>query len=311
MTFLDIQRMMKNAINYLVSIQKEDGSWQDYLLPVGGSDQWVTAFTGLGVVQASRMLGCRKGIEAAYRSAEFLQLSQNYSAGWGFNRNVGTDADSTAHAVRLLRELSVPVRPENVACLMMHYHESGGFKTYCNTSEWGKPHPEVTAAVGLALDDASLQGIRESLLSYCRSTRLPDGTWPTYWWRNHQYGTFYMLELYERLVEPVFLNYGEPNIENQTSLDLAWSLGIMLTIQKNDGRNNYLLNSAVETLADMQKDSGAWPGSPSLRVTDRSCSKPWISPKGQYYSDFNCTITTSSVLRVLARFIKTVQSNVA
>lgn len=287
-------------MDYLILKQKEDGSWRDYCLPVGESDQWVTAFTALGITQASRKLGYSKGIEAVYRSAEFLQKFQEYSFGWGFNRHVGVDADSTAHAIRLLRELKIDVRRGDEDCLMLHYDGQGAFRTYCAGSEWGKPHPDVTAAAGLALNDVSLERIREHLLRYCRAIRLPNGSWPTYWWRNHQYGTFYMLELYEKLAEPVSLESIKIDITKvQSCFDLAWSLGILLIL----GEKTPFFDWAVQTLFNMQKDSGAWPGSPSLRVTHPNCGEPWNTPRGKYYTDINGTITTSSALRVLARLL--------
>jgi len=298
MALTKVQQMMKNAIDYLLLEQREDGSWRDYRLPVGESDQWVTAFTALGVIQASRKLDYHKGIEAAYRSAGFLQDFQEYNAGWGFNRHVGIDADSTAHVIRLLRELRIEVKHRDEDCLMLHYDGQGAFRTYRKNSEWGKPHPDVTAAAGLALNDVSLQHVREDLLKYCRAVRLPDGSWPTYWWRNHQYGTYYMLELYERLGEPVSLDPNKMNVTIQSCFDLAWSLGILLITK---GKTPFL-KWAAQTLFNMQEVSGAWSGSPSLRVTDPSCGEPWNSPVGEYYTDINCAITTSSVLRVLSRF---------
>lgn len=296
-TLAKIPQLMKNAIDYLILIQNEDGSWHDYRLPVGESDQWVTAFTALGITQASRRLDYSKGIEAAYRSVEFLQKNQGYRFGWGFNRHVGVDADSTAHVIRLFRELKIDVRSEDEDCLILHYDGQGAFRTYRVDSEWGKPHPDVTAAAGLALNDFSLKYIREHLLRYCRAIRLTDGSWPTYWWRNHQYGTYYMLELYERLGEPVSLELSKIIVTIQSCFDLAWSLGILLIL----GKKTPFFEWAVQTLFDMQEDLGAWPGSPSLRVTEPNCVEPWNSPSGEYYTDINSTITTSSVLRVLSR----------
>jgi hypothetical protein len=108
-----------------------------------------------------------------------------------------------------------------------------------------------------------------------------------------------MLELYEKLGEPVSLEPSKINVTIQSCFDLAWSLGILLIL----GKKTPFFDWAVQTLFDMQEDSGAWPGSSSLRVTEPNCREPWNSPSGEYYTDINSTITTSSVLRVLSRFL--------
>lgn len=296
---VELKQMIVNAIDYLISKQERDGSWRDYCLPVGESDQWVTAFTALGVAQASYKLDHGKGIDAAYRSAEFLKIFQEYDSGWGFNRQVGVDADSTAHAIRLLRELNLNVNQKDDNCLMKHYNRRGAFRTYCVDSEWGSPHPDVTAAAGLALSDGSLKHIREDLIRYCKAARLNNGAWPTYWWRNNQYGTFYMLELYEKMDEPISLDPRKIEVRIQSCFDLAWSIGIMSFLKK----STLSIDRVIQFLRLEQEVSGAWPGSPSLRVTEPTCKEPWISSQGSYYTDANSTITTSSVLRVLSRLL--------
>ena len=81
--------------------------------------------------------------------------------------------------------------------------------------------------------------------------------------------------------------------------DFAWALGILYILKQ----NTYHFDKAFQSLFDMQENSGAWRGSPSLRVTDPACQKPWISPEGEYYTDYMGTITTSSVIRILSKFL--------
>ncbi len=294
-----IEHMIERAIDYLIDIQNSDGSWTDYCLPVGTSDQWVTAYTALGMLYASRMTNNEKGISSACHAVQFLKEFQTYKAGWGYNRNTGVDADTTAHVIRLFRDLNIEVRSEDEECLMQHYNHNGGFSTYCNKSNWGKPHPDVTAAASLALENDRLQSIKPELLNYCDSIRLHDGSWPTYWWRNNLYGTYYMLELYDRLDAPIFLIAQNIKINIHSCFDFAWALGVLNILKQ----NTYPYDKAFQSLFDMQENSGAWNGSPSLRVTDPACPKPWISPQGEYYTDHMGTITTSSVIRVLSKFL--------
>jgi squalene cyclase len=328
-----IKPCMIQAIDYLISMQKRDGSWHEYCLPiVGESDQWVTAFSALGVLKASQMLGYQKGINAAYHAAEFLESSRIYwlgnpndeevdesdhteyaiyllkrlmpnakglSFGWGYNKIAGIDADSTAHAMRLFQELGLALDQGAEDCLLMHYDGNGAFKTYYVDSEWGSSHPDVTASAGLALSSNSLQRIRESLLRYCYSIRMSDGTWPNYWWRNNLYGTYYMMELLEKLGINISLDLSIASVKVQSWFDLAWYIGIQ-SFQKHD-ISSYDQN--LQILMQNQNESGSWSGSASLRMTAPECREPWVVCKGEYYIDSNGIITTASVLKVLFRLI--------
>ena len=290
-----LHESMNRAVAYLLCIQDEDGGWRDYQLPVGASDQWVTAFTGLGLTAAADCLDSASALSGAARAAEFLLSRQAYDCGWGYNREVGVDADSTAHALLLFRALGIRVRDKDEACLLAHRREDGGFSTYVEGTAWGLSHPEVSTAAGLALGDRSLAMVRSGLLEYCRSCRLEDGSWPTYWWRNHGYGTCYMLMLYERLgicIEPT----RSMPVRIDSCFDFAWSLGCLAYMDCSPGE----IIVPVESLHLLQEPCGRWPGSASLRATDPHCPAPWVSPQGVYYTDGNATITTASVLRVLS-----------
>jgi hypothetical protein len=294
-----IRKRIRSAIDYLLTIQNKDGSWRDYCLPVGESDQWVTAFTALGVMEASRKIDYRDGVNAAQRGAEFLLKCQVYEAGWGYNRHVGVDADSTAHALLLFRGLDIPVAQKDELCLIAHRNDNGVFCTYISDSGWGMPHPEVTAAAALALSQDSLEEIRDRLIDYSNACRLSTGEWPTYWWRNHQYGTYYMLAMRKRLGCPVPSGIAKMEIKIESCFDLAWTIGILAQI----GSHPQAVTKALRALFCMQKHEGAWPSSRALRVTDPKCAEPWISQLGEFYVDINSTITTSSALRVLSLLI--------
>jgi hypothetical protein len=262
---------------------------------VGSSDQWVTAFTGLGIATAAGCLNSGAALSASHRAADFLIAQQVYDCGWGYNREVGVDADSTAHALLLFRELGIRIREEDEACLLAHRRENGGFCTYLEDTQWGVAHPEVSSAAGLALCDRSLTHIRKELLRYTETARLKDGSWPTYWWRNHAYGACYALMLHDRLDIPI-KSAGTIPIKIDSCFDFAWSLGCLAYTSATAEE----ISGAVESLCRLQEPCGRWPGSASLRVTDPDCAEPWNSPLGVYYSDHNATITTASVLRALS-----------
>jgi hypothetical protein len=295
-----MNHLARNAVvrgmNYLQNIQGTDGAWRDFRLPVGVSDQWVTAFTGVGLVEAATCFDVKTSMEASERAVEFLKTQQGYECGWGYNRHTGIDADSTAHAILLQRKLGHEVRDDDERCLMKHWRKDGGFCTYLLPSQWGKSHPDVTAAAGLALSDTSLANIRCALLKRCDAWRMKDKSWPTYWWRNHAYGTCYMLQLYARLGLPQSISSGTETVRVDSCFDFAWAIGC-LTFSKISEKK---IKKAIENLCLMQEPCGRWPGSLSLRVTNPECRAPWESSSGKYYEDENATITTASVLRAIS-----------
>lgn len=295
----DILSHVALGIDYLTQLQSNDGSWRDYRLPVGESDQWVTAFTGVGMARAARALGSDKAAGAAERALQYLINAQKYQAGWGYNGETGIDADSTAYAIQLFRELGCPVAAENEACLRSHFRDDGGVCTYRQNSGWGVSHPDVTASAALALDDNELAGMKPSLAAYCRQSFIADIGWPTYWWKNHIYSTWLMLELHQRLGVAAPPLGSLMSVAIDSVFDLAWGVGVLKQLDYPDA----VLARPLALLCAMQEPCGKWPGAANLRVTDPDCYTPWIVPQGDYYVDHSGTISTAAALTVLSRII--------
>ena len=287
---------MHKGLEYLLSVQKSDGSWCDYDLPVGASDQWVTAYTALGVLQASRVLKVDAAIHAARAAAAFLLNSQVYEAGWGYNSTTGVDADSTAQTMRLMRALEIDISARNHSCLLQHFQENGGASTYLDQTAWGIAHPDVTATAGLALSHEQFAQQQKSLQHYCELSYIPGIGWPTYWWKNHLYATWHMLMLYQRMNVDLPSDLHSIAVHIESAFDLAWALGILHALHSDPT----VITQPLSTLCQLQLSDGAWPGAGNLRVTDPDCFQPWQAPAGEYYTDQRHTITTASVLMVLS-----------
>lgn len=295
----EILKYISNGVDYLIRLQNRDGSWIDYQLPVGESDQWVTAFTGLGVARAAKVLKSKTAYLAAEHALEFLIDRQEYDAGWGYNSKTGVDADSTAYVIELFKALDKPVPCEDVLCLLDHFCVDGGVSTYRENSGWGMSHPDVTATAALALSEYELKQFKHSLTTYCRSSYIPDIGWPSYWWRNHLYSTWHILELHERLGIKIPSMAASVSVAIESAFDLAWAIGILKKLSFSDE----IITKPLSILCDLQEASGKWPGAANLRVTDPDCYEPWISAKGNYYVDNYGTITTASVLTVLCQLV--------
>ena len=91
------------STTYLLNQQAADGHWEDYSLPVGPSDAWVTAYVGLALGHVTPHTGAAAAPSAAKRAARWLVTNRPYAAGWGYNGRTRPDADSTAHVIALLQ----------------------------------------------------------------------------------------------------------------------------------------------------------------------------------------------------------------
>src|SRR5262245_63507547 len=118
---------LAGAATYLSARQKPDGRWEDFDLPVGRSDAWVTAYAGRSLLRAGRATADPRAVECAERAARWLGSARAYERGWGYNAATGPDADSTAHAILLLRDAGLAVDPADERWLLGHWVPDAGF----------------------------------------------------------------------------------------------------------------------------------------------------------------------------------------
>jgi hypothetical protein len=290
------------AVGYLVDRQDASGCWRDYRLPVGVSDEWVTALVGFACAEAAPALhGSRSGdaSNAAWRALEWLVGSRAYDAGWGFNGSTGPDADSTAWAMRLHDALGQSVRTADVDFLLGHWHARRGFATFRRADAWGAAHPDVTPVAALALPVELRARLQPDLLAAVAASRSADGTWPSYWWRSRHYATAANGELLASwgLAPLCSLIVDTTSGALHSHLDAACAL---MTAEVTDA-----CDAATEALASglmaAQRPDGSWDGSDDLRVTDPRCHNPWETPAGQRYRDIDAFVTTATSLRALVR----------
>lgn len=294
------------AVAYLAECQGTDGHWQDYHLPVGSSDAWVTGYVGLALAECG---GDGPAHACAERAADWLERHRPYPAGWGYNGQTGPDADSTAFALGLLARLSRVARRGDGDWLRQCWREEGGFATYPRGDAWGEGHGDVTPAAYLALAPGDQADLRGPVLDYLQRIRHRDGSWPSYWWRTSHYATYWSLVLLRRLgwtpegAPPVVRNDEIHGIH--TPFDLALVTGIAFLQQAPAP----LVEQLAGKLLSLQRSDGAWPGGANLRVTDPTCRHPWEAAQGRLYSDIRHLITTATALRVLTVIGRSLQPN--
>ena len=289
----------EDAVAYLLAQQREDGHWQDYELPVGASDQWITGYLGMSLAEAADRLHLPAARAAAERAADWLCRDRPYAAGWGYNASTGPDSDSTAMVLTLLHRLDRPCAEADTGFLAARWPEgASGISTYDGSDAWAQAHWDVTpyayAALPAAARAARADGFRRGLADNLQ----PDGTWRAYWWRSPLYGTLLTREVLDALGEPPpealprRLSLGA-----ETTLDLACAVGIAHL----HGTEAADLAGALAALLRRQLPDGGFPGGADLRVTDQACTAPWDAPDGQYFTDIAGSFTTATALRVLAR----------
>jgi hypothetical protein len=123
-----IRRAIERGLTFLTSFCC-DRHWEDFSLPVGSSDAWVTAYVLAKLAELPRNLR-DFGIESGRAALDWLAASRTANGGWGYHRDVPDDADSTAWAILALRAWHRPVPHVALDFLESCVSDEGGVATY-------------------------------------------------------------------------------------------------------------------------------------------------------------------------------------
>lgn len=292
---------LERAVARLVAAQHLDGHWEDYELPVGRSDGWVTSYLATALAAVCHATGSSDAAAAAGRGVDWLISRRSYPRGWGYNAQAGPDADSTAWAMRALKATGAMISSADIEFLHEHNWSSGGIATYLRgPGHWSDPHPDVTPVAALALWNAGCQSSNKATLAYLARMRRPDNSWPAYWWSTSHYSTLLNVELRAALghlggdERPVVL-LDDQAFGVETAFDLACVLGTAALVA---GDSKVTAQLAAELIM-LQRPDGSWSPSSRLRVTDPACAEPWHTPRGNIYADVEALYTTATAVRAL------------
>lgn len=293
------------AIDFLLGRQSRGGQWIDFELPVGPSDGWVTSYVGLALAELPAAHRPARLDRALERAADWCAGAMGPDHGWGYNAFTGSDADSSAFAIRFLRAVGRAVPAGCHARLRGFQRTDGGFGTYARIDpkdSWGHSHADVTpnALLALALDDPADATVAAGV-AWSVASQAPAGWWPSFWWRSHDYATWANV----RMLSVMGSNFAAarclatcvhdpmPAAPFEASLRLA-TLAIV------DPRGADRIAEAREAILAAQQLDGSWPSSPMLRLTDPRCPDPWAgAPSGTLYPDARRIFTTATVLASL------------
>jgi hypothetical protein len=191
--FADVDKAIATGARALVKRQDRDGCWRDFSLPPGRSEAWSTAWTGWCIGHADP---CAETF-TAMRCAASALMRHGRSTGWGYNSTTGSDADSTAWAVRFLAVIAPRVARSGATVLDRYVDACGDAHTFLELAKgtWSEAHADVTPVVGLALLCAKAH--RNNRIKQIRRAILlrSQAGWPpkTFWWTNQTYGLAWTL----------------------------------------------------------------------------------------------------------------------
>jgi hypothetical protein len=293
---------LRAGVEYLLERQDGEGFWPDYELRAGASHAWTTAWVGWCLA------GCAQGPRAsqALRRASAAVLTSATPGGWGYNRETGADADSTAWAVNFLAACGYACRPFASDLLPRYVSPAGAVRTFLDplTGTWSDPHLDVGAIVGLALLNC---GARPDLVSRIRTSLLDrvghDGTWPSFWWASRTYATVWAALLGRRTgglpqwqVERLRAFAGSSALGDSA---LERALGLLLVTELGPEPN--IGARLAADLLDLQLSRCCWEPSALLLLPPRGVGP--AHPVGPH-ADVNGFVSTAMACLALARWVR-------
>ncbi|MDD4051726.1 MAG: hypothetical protein PHR28_07510 [candidate division Zixibacteria bacterium] len=297
-----LRETIRAGAEYILSRQHHDGYWEDFNLPPGRADMWVTAYVGLKLKSILDRFDVPDFRGALVKAAAWIDRTKTADGGWGYNRSCPTDADSTAHALLFLHRMSYAVSPEYRTVLTGFLRPDGGVSTYrpsCEKDAWGVSHPDVTAMVGIVLrelfpdrDDALSR-----IVTYLRDNRGEDGLWNSYWWNTPLYATALTLDFMKMTNAAVdaaalrdTLSAGRPKHAFHKALDIRCRRMVSMPPDR-----------LAAELVGMQEDDGSWMSVPMLRLTYSNMAEPWlVEDGGRLFADDDRLFTTATVVASLS-----------
>lgn len=300
-TGMRVTNALAGGVRFLLTRQSEDGLWHDFETLAGEASDWPTGFIGAQLLDT----GVRG--TAIDRATDALVRRQHGDGGWGYHRNVPSDADSTACVLTFLAALDVERNAMERAgrCLKgFQDPHTGGISTYAGPAAirhylrqgprfdvrgWCTCHLEVTASAGLAfalVPNCRFGQEAELAWRFVEPRQGHDGTWDSYWWVDRHYPTLQAAALGEALEHPQPVGraaawaYSEQLGEGawaaagfeRSAFATALSLSILMKASNHD--NTHIVNRGVAALVDLQQSDGGWPGHASMRIPPPDMAAP-------------------------------------
>jgi hypothetical protein len=233
-------------------------------------------------------------------------MRQRPNGGWGYNRVIAPDADSTAWVLRLARELNSvgEVITRGQRFLKLHQVD-GGVATYLDEAldftprsagaGWFQPHGCVTAAALPFVPSAA---------AWLQSRQDATGAWSGYWWSHEAYPTALAAEALREQGDTCQIALAaagstarawfrqSEDAREVTAFDLAWCVRLLAILDDPD------YAPALDRLLEFQNIDGSWGPAARLRKPAGTC----IDPAGiecPMSRDQQANFTTAAVIGAL------------
>lgn len=297
-----LEATIASALEYVLSMQAEDGSWTEWALPPGSSSTWTTAYVGFRLrdLQHASLTAPRLLVAARWLVD---QVSADY--GWGYNKLVGSDADSTSYTILFLASSGENVPEASFRMLHTLQRPDGGFGTYLpigTPNSWNVSHPDVTPIALLALlrhPEPDRYAIQQGM-QYVRKQMTSLGLWNSFWWSSCLYGTEASLSF----LDAAEIEMPSPQVFMQIQPTNAFESGLLISslLYLGFDSSHSFVRDLVDQLIGQQRPNGSWDTAPVLRITRRDCYEPWACANpGQLYAETSRLFTTVTALHALAK----------
>lgn len=305
---MSLSAAIERACRFLEKMQWQGEFWIDFEWEVGLSSQWVTAYVAHCLARANPASGALPG------ARDYLLRTPHAAGGWGFNRRVPPDADSTANVLLFLsRYCQDSVNNETLSQIadtlipFQSASEDGGFVTYLwrhprpeedrpeymyQGSGWCISHLSVTALAAvslLTLGEEKYQDVLKAATDFVLTSQDPSGFWESYWWYDRVYGTYWACRLLLSMgyqVEPrraaewlLQLHQGEDGWGNGlggevSAFHTAQALGTLMLFE-NPPSSHKRVDRGIAWLLESQLPDGSWAPVPILLNPVPEVLVPW------------------------------------
>lgn len=294
------------AVRFLERAQRWDGSYRDFLLDPGASSAWITAHVAL-VVESMPELQ-----EPCAAAARHLHELGCRDGGWGYNRRVGFDCDSTAQALLVLHRHGYRIRDSWIAEIAGAQSPCGGFPTYRPTgpdgapeSGWQAPHPDVTLVVVRMMNRLGILPAERARAEQWLTTQAKGGVVPTYWWTTPAYGLWAQAQAgFEAAAArdaAVQLLPSSGAVPDLPMLLFAASGGAAAGDSSAEATVDNACKQAMVALLSQQRADGSWDCAPRLRVTDPDVFRSSVDARGRVYSGQRRVFSTAHAIAALVQ----------
>lgn len=329
------QKSIQNGIEFILSKQRRDGTWFEYLTSAGASDIWATGFITFFCKSILPKHNIQNAKKALLKDAHPL---------WGYKQSYLIDTDSSNFALLGLGTAS----KNKFDRLVQRQNIDGGFPTYTEKeikelrkymkypkeykyTGWTQSHLCVSAVTYYLLlcHNNRIENDNIKKLEAFFIKKLKSQTEIAYWWTDETYTLFWFSHAFEKIENIELKNIIKdrlantvikykpclnPDIRDTKSIFYAaLQLNICITLKYLNVLNcKPLIQSLVKELLLEQYKDGSWNATNAMRLPDTEVLNPleikeWpASDRGCNVRaiEFNRLFTTVVTLNALNNFIK-------